>query len=54
MSPVLLATFPPMNRFKYEFVGLRKLVLGDCDAVIGFIGSNVNSISTYIQNQTGY
>ena len=32
------ATFPPMNRFKHKFVGLRELVLRDSHAVIGFIG----------------
>ena len=50
-SPVHPATFPPMNRFKHEFVGFRELVLRDCNAIIRFIGSN--SISTNIQNQTG-
>ena len=28
------ATFPPMNRFKHKFVGLRELVLRDSNAVV--------------------
>ena len=51
VSPVLPATFPPMNRFKHEFVRLRELVSRDCNTVIWSIGSN--SMSTNIQNQTG-
>ena len=51
-DPVPPATFPPMDRFKHEFVGLRELILRDCNAVIWFIGSN--SISMNIQNKTGF
>ena len=50
-NPVPPAAFPPMNRFKYEFVGLRELVLRDCNVIIRFINSN--SILTNVQNQTG-
>ena len=32
-DPVPPATIPPMNRFKHEFVGLRELILRDCNAV---------------------
>ena len=32
-------------------VGFRELILKDCNAVIRFIGSNIDSISTHIQNQ---
>ena len=50
-NPVPPAAFPPMNRFKYEFVGLRELVLRDCNVIIRFINSN--SILMNVQNQTG-